>query len=76
MLFELIFRGDDNKVILIDEPELGLHVAWQMEFLDDLRSILAINRMMSVICTHSPQIIKDSWECVIDLGENSEQQSN
>ncbi|RNM42996.1 AAA family ATPase, partial [Salmonella enterica] len=41
--FDLIFKAKQNSVILIDEPEISLHVAWQKEFLDSIARIQKLN---------------------------------
>ncbi|MEZ2775139.1 AAA family ATPase [Acinetobacter pseudolwoffii] len=71
LLYELIFKANENVLVLIDEPELSLHVAWQKEFLNDLTKIIEIQAMPIVIATHSPQIIDSKWHLTIDL-ENTE----
>ncbi len=35
LLYELLFRVSHNTLVLIDEPEISLHVAWQKEVLND-----------------------------------------
>lgn len=72
LLYELIFKANKNVLVLIDEPELSLHVAWQKEFLNDLTKIIEIQEMPIIIATHSPQIIDSKWELTVDL-ENTEQ---
>lgn len=67
LLYELIFKANENVLVLIDEPEISLHVAWQKEFLNDLTNIIAIQQMPIVIATHSPQIIDSRWELTTDL---------
>ena len=42
-LYDLLFRVPNNAFILIDEPELSLHVAWQEEFLRDLQEIAKLS---------------------------------
>ncbi|EDU6321357.1 AAA family ATPase [Salmonella enterica] len=70
LLFNLIFDLVSQKVILIDEPEISLHVAWQQTFLDSLKKIQKINEYEKVIiATHSPQVISKSWELTYDLYE-------
>lgn len=69
LLYELIFKTKRNILVLIDEPEISLHVAWQKEFLKDLKDIIAIQDMPVVIATHSPQIIDGNWDLTVDLGE-------
>ncbi|MFA0811456.1 AAA family ATPase [Microbulbifer epialgicus] len=70
LLFELIFKTEANVLVLIDEPEISLHVAWQKEFLNDLKEIIEIQNMPVVIATHSPQIIGDNWDLTINLGKD------
>ncbi len=58
---QLLFNVPEGALILIDEPELSLHVAWQQDFLKDLEKISAVIRMDFLIATHSPQVINDRW---------------
>lgn len=68
LLFNLIFDLATQKVILIDEPEISLHVAWQQTFLDSLKKIQRINKYEKVvIATHSPQVISKNWTLTFDL---------
>jgi predicted ATP-binding protein involved in virulence len=67
MLYELLFKIGPNSLILIDEPELSLHVAWQQQFLQDLQKITKITGIDVLIATHSPQIIHDRWDLTIEL---------
>lgn len=72
LLYELIFKTGNNVLVLIDEPEISLHVAWQKEFLEDLKEIIQIQNMPVVIATHSPQIINNNWELTVNLKEGDE----
>jgi len=67
LLFELIFRAKDNVLVLIDEPEISLHIVWQKEFLNDLKRIISLQNVSAIISTHSPQIIDNNWHLVVDL---------
>lgn len=70
LLFNLIFDLVSQKIILIDEPEISLHVAWQKTFLDSLKKIQKINQYEKVIiATHSPQVISNNWALTFDLFE-------
>ncbi|MDG5499942.1 AAA family ATPase [Marinobacter sp. BGYM27] len=71
LLYELIFNTQENVLVLIDEPEISLHVAWQKEFLNDLKKIIALQNMPVVIATHSPQIIDENWHLTVDLEEGA-----
>ena len=67
ILYELLFRTNDNSLILIDEPELSLHVAWQEKFLSDLQEMAQLSNFRAVLATHSPEIIGDRWDLAVEL---------
>ena len=67
LLYELIFKTMPNILVLIDEPEISLHITWQKEFLDDLLRIIKIQKFQVLIATHSPSIINDRWDLVYNL---------
>ncbi|MCU6237896.1 AAA family ATPase [Morganella morganii] len=72
MLYNLIFLTNANTIVLIDEPEISLHVAWQKEVLTNLESVMKINSMpQMIIATHSPTLINGSWDRTLDLYEIS-----
>ncbi len=70
LLYELLFKVKPGTLVLIDEPELSLHVVWQTQFLDDLLKIIELQKINVIIATHSPQIINNRWDLTIDLEEN------
>ena len=70
MFYELIFNADRTSVFLIDEPEISLHVAWQMEFIDILERICKLNGTQAIIATHSPDIVNGHDDLLISLGVN------
>ena len=57
LLFELIFNLESGSIVLIDEPEISLHVAWMRMFISDLLEILKLHNAQAIVVTHSPQII-------------------
>lgn len=67
LLYELIFKTNPNTLVLIDEPEISLHVTWQKDFLSDLLKILELQKMQVIVATHSPQIINDRWDLIFNL---------
>lgn len=69
LLYELLFKVKAGTLVLIDEPELSLHVVWQKQFLDDLFKIIKLQKISIVIATHSPQIINNHWDLTVDLEE-------
>lgn len=67
LMYDLIFNVPDNALVLIDEPEISLHIAWQMEFTNDLTRIAELRGLRFLIATHSPQIVNKSWSKTVEL---------
>lgn len=67
LLFELLFKATINSLVLIDEPEISLHVVWQKAFLHDIKEIINLQNIDIVIATHSPQIINTRWDLTVNL---------
>ncbi len=60
----LYFKDVKNQIILIDEPELSLHPAWQNKVLKLYENFAKENNCQIIIATHSPHIIgsaKPEW---------------
>lgn len=68
LFYELIFEVSNNALLLIDEPEISLHISWQKKFMDDLLRIVNYKGIKVIVATHSPQIINNHWDINIDLG--------
>ena len=69
LFYNLLFENTDGGMLLIDEPETSLHIAWQRMFIDDLRKVADLRNLTVLIATHSPQIINGNRNIQIDLGE-------
>jgi predicted ATP-binding protein involved in virulence len=67
LVYDLLFKTQKNTLLLIDEPEISLHVAWQKKFLSDLRQIIKLSPMDIVLSTHSPQLIGNYIDVAIQL---------
>ncbi len=67
LLYNLIFNTPPGSLVMLDEPELSLHVAWQMEFLKDMREIIALRKFDLLVATHSPSIINGEWDLTVPL---------
>lgn len=67
LLYELLFAEREGSLFLIDEPEISLHIGWQLSFLSDLERIAKVNDSNVLIATHSPQIIGDRDDLAVPL---------
>jgi predicted ATP-binding protein involved in virulence len=67
LYFNLIFSSDAHTILLIDEPENSLHVAWQQEMLNDYIKIAKTNHCQIIFATHSPTFISNRFDLTINL---------
>ncbi len=67
LAYQLIFKVSPRSLILIDEPELSLHVTWQHKFLDDLVRISELADLDFLIATHSPSIVHKRTDLMVPL---------
>jgi len=73
LFYELIFNSDEKSIFLIDEPEISLHVAWQVEYVKILEEICKMNGIQAIIATHSPDIVNGRDDLLISLGLEDEE---
>lgn len=67
MLYRLVYEVPDQGLLLIDEPENSLHVAWQKMIVDDMQEIASAKRLQIIIATHSPSIVSKGRNMTKDL---------
>jgi predicted ATP-binding protein involved in virulence len=68
----LMMLNPNNAIILIDEPEIALHPAWQEKIMQIYANIGTNNQF--IVATHSPQIIASvAYQNRILLTKDSEQ---
>ena len=65
--YDLLFRVQPNTVVLLDEPELSLHIEWQSKFLSDLMAIVKLSGFDALVATHSPYIVGDRDDLMVEL---------
>jgi predicted ATP-binding protein involved in virulence len=68
LVFDLLFEVTQNSLILIDEPEISLHVAWQKTFIESLRRIIELNAFDVILATHSPAVVARHFGLSVTLG--------
>jgi predicted ATPase len=57
LFHDLIFCTDEHPaLIMIDEPEISLHIQWQYRFVDALERAAALTTSQIIVATHSPAI--------------------
>ena len=59
ILLTVLLEDGQEYVLMMDEPEISLHISWQYELLN---WILELNpNVQLVLTTHSPSIFSDGW---------------
>ncbi len=67
LVYGLLFKAHEMSLVLIDEPEISLHVTWQYKFLDDMIEIAELVNIDFLIATHSPSIIRKRSHLMVPL---------
>lgn len=57
LAYELQFRAAKGTLVIIDEPELSLHVQWQASLLGDLLAMGENSDLQYLMATHSPTLV-------------------
>jgi predicted ATP-binding protein involved in virulence len=67
LMYDLLFHVKPNTLVMIDEPELSLHMDWQERFIGNLEKIIAVSNIDIVLATHSPYIVNGRNELLVSL---------
>ena len=62
-----VIKGE-KSLILMDEPEISLHLSWQKKLIKTIKNINPDSQI--IIVTHSPAIVMDGWrDSYIDINK-------
>jgi predicted ATP-binding protein involved in virulence len=77
LVYNLLFlpQEEQDRLILIDEPELSMHIAWQKRFVTDLSDIVELSPFDAIIATHSPAIINGKLDLLVGLRGTTAEES-
>ena len=67
MFYNLLFHAGSNALVIMDEPEISLHVSWQQRLGSLFNDICRVRNIQMIVATHSPQVIHDKWDCATEL---------
>ncbi|MCM1355576.1 MAG: ATP-binding protein [Staphylococcus sp.] len=60
ILMTVFLQEEEPNVLLMDEPEISLHITWQDKLLGMMRELNPNCQL--ILTTHSPNIFADGWE--------------
>ena len=68
ILLTALVQENRPGVMLMDEPEISLHIEWQQRLIGLVRTLNPNTQI--ILCTHSPAIIMDGWmDAVTEMEE-------
>lgn len=59
ILLTVLLENQEPCVLLLDEPEICLHIDWQQHLLEHIQSLNPNAQI--ILSTHSPAIVMDGW---------------
>ncbi len=68
ILLKVILQENQPSILLMDEPELSLHLAWQLKLIDMIQRIN--ENCQLIIATHAPGVLNKGWRDKITKMEN------
>lgn len=71
ILYRLLFNASSGSLVILDEPEISLHVSWQQKLSSILLDISRLRQLQIIVATHSPQIVHDKWDLTEELRADS-----
>lgn len=71
ILLKVANATDKPSILLMDEPEISLHLSWQEQLIESIQTIN--DNCQIIIVTHSPAMVMNGWmDCFIDIDDISE----
>ena len=63
ILLTVLVENGEPYALLMDEPEISLHIEWQSKLIDLIRRLNP--NVQIILSTHSPALIMDGWTDVV-----------
>lgn len=68
ILLTVLTQDQKPYILLMDEPEVSLHIEWQQRLVDLIRQLNPYAQI--ILTTHSPALIMDGWlDAVTDVAD-------
>ena len=63
ILLTVLVENNEHYALLMDEPEISLHIEWQQQLIGLIRKLNPNAQI--ILSTHSPALIMDGWMDVV-----------
>jgi len=67
MLYTMVFVASPGSLVIIDEPEISMHITWQQRLASLFMEICEARDIQVLMATHSPQVVHDKWDLTVEL---------
>lgn len=67
LLYELLFLSPRGTLLLIDEPEISMHILWQRQFVEEITEVARLAELDVLAATHSPFIADERSDLMVAL---------
>lgn len=67
LFYDLIFNTQADSLVMVDEPEISLHLEWLQKMLGDFQNVSELNGFRMLIATHSPDFVGNNYYLVQNL---------
>lgn len=57
LAYEILFKASASTLVIVDEPEISLHITWQDTLVADLERMGRASDVQFLLATHSPMIL-------------------
>lgn len=71
IFYRLLFHASPGSLVILDEPEISLHISWQQRIGSILLDVARLRDLQILVATHSPQIVHDMWNLADELRAES-----
>ncbi len=67
MFYRILFDAVPGSLVIIDEPEVSLHVSWQQQLGKLFADVARLRNLTEIVTTHAPAVIHDDWDRALEI---------
>lgn len=64
VMLTVLLQRNEESILIMDEPEISMHLDWQRTLIENIKTLNP--NCQIIIATHSPGVIMDGWEQLVE----------
>ena len=64
VMLTVLMQRKEERILIMDEPEISMHLDWQRTLIENIQTLNP--NCQIIIATHSPGVIMDGWEQLVE----------